>query len=843
MGRHDHFFELGGHSLLAVQVISRVRQRLGVEVELGDLFARPALADFARGLERATRAELPAIEPAERGGPLALSFAQRRLWFVEQLGSAGAAYHIPLRLRLKGRLHREALVRALDRVVARHEALRTTFHAVDGTPVQRIVPAEESRFHLVEVDVSGSAAPETELRRVAAEEAGTAFDLERGPPIRGRLVRLAEDDHLLLVTMHHIVSDGWSMGVLTRELGTLYGAFQRGEPDPLPPLPVQYADYAAWQRRWVEGEVPRAQAEYWKATLGGAPGVLELPADHPRPARQDYAGASVGVELDAELSAALRALSHRHGTTLFMTLLAAWAVVMGRLAGRDDVVIGTPTAGRGRREIEGLIGFFVNTLAIRVELSGAPTVAELLERVRERALGAQHHQDIPFEQVVELLDPARTLAHHPLFQVMFAWQNAAGGGGMSLPGLEVGGAGAADPQAKFDLSLALREADDRIVGSLTYATSLFDRATVERWLGYLRRVLEEMAADENRPVESLALVPESERRLVLEEWNRTETADPAETCVHRLFEARVERAPGATAVLYREQRLTYAELNAAANRLARRLRAAGVGPERRVGVMLERSPELVMALLAVLKAGGVYLPLDPALPAARRAALLADAGAAVLVTREPAVEGFAGTMVSPDEGEGEDGGDLGLDIPPAALAYVIHTSGSTGTPKGVGVAHAQAAAHCRAAASVYGLTPDDRVLHFAAVGFDVSVEQVLAPLAAGACVVMRGPEIPTPLELARQVAEQGITVVNPPTAYWHQLASDAVALELLARTARLVIAGGEAMSPAAAREWANSPAAGVRLLNGYGPTETVVTCTAYDVPPSLPEAAAHVPVG
>ncbi|HEV2734185.1 MAG TPA: condensation domain-containing protein, partial [Longimicrobiaceae bacterium] len=422
VGRGDDFFELGGHSLLAVQATSRVRQALGVEATLGDLFAEPVLADFARGLERAGRADLPPIEPVDRSGRLAPSFAQQRLWFVEQLGAAGAAYHVPRRLRLRGELDREALLRALDRIVARHEALRTTFVVVDGEPEQRIAPAE-SGFHLLEHDLGGHAGAETELDRLVAEEAGAPFDLERGPLIRGRLVRLAPDDHVLLVTMHHIVSDGWSMGVFSRELGTLYGAFRRGDVDPLPPLPVQYADYAAWQRRWVEGEVLRRQADFWRETLAGAPELLELPADHPRPARQDYAGAAAGLRLDEELTAGLGALSRRQGTTLFMTLLAGWAAVLSRLSGQEDVVVGTPTANRGRREIEGLVGFFVNTLPVRVELAGSPTVAELLGRGKRRALEAQQHQDIPFEQVVERVQPARSLAHGPGFQVTFAWQN------------------------------------------------------------------------------------------------------------------------------------------------------------------------------------------------------------------------------------------------------------------------------------------------------------------------------------------------------------------------------------------------------------------------------------
>jgi amino acid adenylation domain-containing protein len=859
VGRRDSFFEVGGHSLLAVQVISRVRQRMAVEVALRDLFARPVLADFARGLETASRAELPAIEPVERGADLPLSFAQQRLWFIERLEGAGAAYNIPVRQRLRGELDRAALRRALDRIVARHEALRTVFAEVDGAPVQRIAPAQECPFHLAEHDLRGAAEAAAELRLLMADEAHAPFDLARGPLIRGRLVRIGDDDHVLLVTMHHIVSDGWSMGVFTRELGALYGAFREGRPDPLPPLAVQYADYGAWQRRWVEGELLREQAEYWREALAGAPELLELPADRPRPARQDFTGATVALVLGEELTAGLKALGARHGTTLHMTLLAGWAAVLSRLSGQDEVVVGTPTANRGREEIEGLIGFFVNMLPVRVELSDAPTVAALLARVRERALGAQHHQDIPFEQVVELVQPARSMAHAPLFQAMFTWQSAPGGGA-GLPGLAPAPLASAEPSgrpgagpiasapfaqatANVDLSLVLSEHGGRIAGGVTYAAALFERETVERYAGYLRRLLEGMAADETRRVDRLEIVPEDERRRMVEEWGRTDAPAPGESCVHALFEAQVERAPDAEAVVFERERLTYAALNAAANRLARRLRAAGVGPEACVGVMLERSAELVVALLAVLKAGGAYLPLDPALPAARRAALAADAGAAVLVTREPGLEGFAGTIVSPAEAEGEDGSDLRLDVPAAALAYVIYTSGSTGTPKGVGVAHAEAAAHCRAAAAAYGLTPADRVLHFAAVGFDVSVEQVLAPLSAGACVVVRGNEVPTPLELARRAAAQRLTVINPPTAYWHQLAADPGALEILARTARLVITGGEAMSPAAAREWAAGPAAGVRLLNGYGPTETVVTCTGYDVTAALPDGAVHVPVG
>jgi amino acid adenylation domain-containing protein len=645
VGRWDDFFALGGHSLLAVQVVSRARQALGVEVALRELFAHPVLADFARELEKAVRAELPAIEPVERGGRIPLSFAQQRLWFLERLGSGGAAYHVAGGVRMTGELDRGALARALDRIVARHEALRTTFAEVDGQPVQRIAPVEESAFRLADHDLGGHPEAEAELRRVMAEEAGAPFGLERGPLIRGRLVRLAGDDHALLVTMHHVVSDGWSMGVLTRELSALYGAFRRGEPDPLPPLAIQYADYAAWQRRWVDGEVLQAQAAYWKEALAGAPELLELPTDRPRPARQDFAGASIQVVLDEELTAGLKALSQRHGTTLFMTLLAGWSVVLGRLSGQEAVVVGTPSANRGRSEIEGLIGFFVNTLALRVDLSDSPTVTQLLGRVKERALGAQASQDIPFEQVVEVVQPARSLAHSPLFQVLFAWQNNEESR-LELPGLTLAPMdGAARTVAKFDLWLTLSERDGRIAGSVEYATALFDRATVERQLGYLRRVLEAMAADELQRVEALPLLPESERRQVLEGWNATEAAYPVGSCLHELFEAQAERTPDAAAVVFEGEALTYAALNARANRLAHHLHGLGVGPDVRVGVCVERGLEMVVGVLGVLKAGGAYVPLDPEYPEDRLRYVLQDSAPAALLTQASLAERFAGLGV------------------------------------------------------------------------------------------------------------------------------------------------------------------------------------------------------
>jgi amino acid adenylation domain-containing protein len=829
VGRGDDFFDLAGHSLVAVRVCSRVRQALGVEAVPRDLFERPVLADFARGLESAARAEATPIAPVERSGPLPLSFAQRGLWFMEQLGNLGSTYHISLRLRLRGGLDRGPLARALDRIVARHEALRTTFHAVDGEPVQRIAPVEESAFRLVEHDLRSSANAEHELRRLADDEADAPFDLARGPLIRGRLVRMAADDHVLLLTMHHIVSDGWSLGVLFRELAALYAAFARGEPDPLPPLPVQYADYAAWHRRWVEGEVLRRQGDYWRATLAGAPELLELPADHARPARQDFAGASLKVELGEALTAALKSLGQRHGATLYMTLLAGWAAVLARLSGQDEVVVGTPSANRGRSEIEGLIGFFVNTLPVRVDLSGAPTVAEALGRVKARALEAQQNQDIPFEQVVELVQPARSLAHSPLFQVMFAWQNAPASR-LELPGLTLSPADAgAGATAKFDLLLSLSEEDGRIAGELEYATSLFDQATVERWLGYLRRMLEEMAADDGLGIDRLPMLAEAERRRVLREFNDTRREFPRDACVHELFEGQVVRTPGAVAVVFDSQQVTYAELNARANRLAHHLRARGVGPDARVGICVERSVEMVVGLLAILKAGGAYVPLDAGYPVARLRDMLEDSAPAVLLTHPPLAAtaatlsaGFALPVLDltadkawahrPETNPDRDG------VGPGNLAHVLFTSGSTGRPKGVMLEHGSLVNRLAWMQDRYGMEAHEALLQKTPFSFDVSFWEFFWPLMVGARLVMARPGgHRDPAYLVEAIRREGITVAHfvPSMLQLFLEHPDAGRCTGLLRVA----VSGEAVSAALARQF-HERLPGVGLFNQYGPTES-----------------------
>mgnify|MGYP002084264598 CR=1 FL=1 len=631
IGRRDNFFALGGHSLMAVRVASRVQRRLGIELELGEFFDKPELMALAAVLQSAARSDLPAIERVPREQLLALSFAQQRLWFLAQIEGVSQAYHIGMGMRLVGRLDPSALRRALERIVQRHEALRTTFMARDGKPTQHIARPDIG-FALQHHDLREHAGAAQELQRLSEQEARTGFDLQTGPLIRGRLVQTGGSEHVLILSMHHIVSDGWSRGVLSAELSALYSAFCQGQDDPLPALQIQYPDFAAWQRRWLSGAVLHTQSQYWQRTLLGAPELIELPTDRPRPPRQDHAGAAIEFEFDDALSAQLKALGQRHGATLFMTLLAAWGAVLVRLSGQIEVVIGTPVANRRRSELEPMIGFFVNTLALRLDSTGSPSVAQWLERVRAQALGAQQHQDLPFEQVVELMRPVRSLKHSPLFQVMFAWEGQQPPA-PELPGLQLQPVQLENNVAKFDLTLTLREQGGRIGGELGYASALFDKSSIERHVEYLRCIAGSMVADQAQPIDRLQILPEAERHKLLVQWNDTKVDDPEPRCVHELFEAKAARAPDAVALRQGERQLSYGELNARANQLAHHLRAMGLKPDDRVAVVVQRSVEMVVALLATLKAGGAYVPLDPTYPAQRLAYMLDDSAPQLILTQ------------------------------------------------------------------------------------------------------------------------------------------------------------------------------------------------------------------
>ena len=799
-----------------------------------------------------SRGGLPPIVRANRAALLPLSFAQQRLWLSAQRMGVRKTHHVPLSVRLSGDLDSGALRRALDRLVARHEALRTTFVCKDGQPSQRIGD-EGTGFALKDDDLRGRGDAERELQRLAIEESETAFDLEAGPLARGRLIRLAEREHALLITLHRIVSDEWSMGVLKRELCALYGAFREAAGDPLPELAIQYPDYAVWQRSWLSAERVQAQSDYWRGVLADAPPVMELPSDRGRPARQGDAGAFVALELDETLTAGLKALSRRRGTILFMTLTAGWAALLSRLSGQEDVVIGAPVANRRRIETEPLIGLFANRLALRLDLSGGLPVGELLERVKIKVLEAQQHQDLPFEQVAEIARPPRSPAHEPLFRVMFAWRDEEDAR-LDLSGLTVESLPTPYAFAKFDLTLSLSEARGRIVGGVEYDAALFDQATVERYGGYLRSLLEGMAADDERPVDRLPLLGEDERHRLLVEWNATDSAYPQDKCVHELFEAQAARTPDATAIAYEDLQLTYAELNSWANRLAHRLWSLRVGPDKRVAICVERSPVMVVGLLGVLKAGGAYVPLDPAYPAERLAYMLEDSAPVVVLSHSPARaaldRAMAGLTVRPPVLDLER--DLGAmaDRPvahpdPASLrltsrhlAYVIYTSGSTGQPKGVMIEHSGLCNYLCWALDCYA--PFKEAIVSSSLAFDATITSIYTPLLSGG-VARLLPERRDIDGLKEQVVEGREFALVKITPSHLELLGHWIFSQGGSTSVQILVVGGEALSSSTVELWRKIQSK-VRLVNEYGPTETVVGCIFYDVPQQFVPSRV-VPVG
>ncbi|HVS00840.1 MAG TPA: amino acid adenylation domain-containing protein, partial [Thermoanaerobaculia bacterium] len=747
VGLQDNFFELGGHSLLAARVVSRVRSVLGVELPLRALFQQPTLGGLAGLIGReGVSTEVAPLAPVPREGDLPLSFSQERLWFLERLVPGQAVYHMPAALWLRGALDTAALERALTEVVRRHEALRTTFPEVDGRPVQRVLPDARPAFEIVNL-------PGTALD-VAAAAARRPFDLAAGPLLRVLLIRCSPEEHLLALYLHHIVSDGWSMRVLLREVEALYTGAS------LPELPVQYPDYAVWQRRWLAGEELERQLAFWRRHLAGAPEALDLPTDHPRPAIQLYGGAAEPLAWSADLVADVRAAAHREGATLFMAVLAGFAALLSRYSGQEDLVVGTPVANRRQAEVEGLIGFFVNTLPLRVGLEGGPSSRDLLARVRDAALEVYAHQDVPFERLVEELSPRRDLSRSPLFQVMLTLEDGTPEV-LRLPGIEP----SLVPQerlhtgtSKFDLSLLLGPVESGVGGVLELDTALFEPATARRLAVHLGNLLGAMAADPSRPVAELDLLSEPERRQLLEEWNAPgERVWPHDACLHELVAEQARKTPEAEALVTGDQRLTYAELSRRAGDLARRLYALGVGPEVRVGVSMKRSADLIVSLLAVLESGGAYVPLDPAYPQERLSYLLEDSGAAVLLTGEGAPDfSFQGPRI-----DVRLPGDVGEGLAPSRagagnLAYLIYTSGSTGRPKAVAIEHRSAVALVRWAREVFSPEELSGVLASTSIGFDLSVFEIFVPLSCGGRVILAD----NALELPRLPAAGEVTLVN-----------------------------------------------------------------------------------
>ncbi|EMH4105164.1 amino acid adenylation domain-containing protein [Serratia marcescens] len=818
VGRHDNFFELGGHSLLAVRLTNRLQQ-MEWQLPLQVLFANPTLLALAQQLRRTDEA-LPPIEAMPRGAALPLSFAQQRLWFLTQLEGLSETYHIPLALSLRGELDLPAWRQSLDALYARHEELRSRFVTVEGQPQAHILPADA--LPLTVHDLRGRQDAQSQARQLAQRLTEAPFDLTQGPLVRAALIRLADEEHLFLLTCHHIISDGWSTGILLRDLGALYGALRRGDADPLPPLTLQYADYAAWQRRYLTPERLAAQAQYWRETLSDAPALLTLPTDRPRPTVQSFSGGEVPIAIDAELTQALRQFSRQHGGTLFMTVLAAWSLVLARMAGQQELVIGTPEANRGRLETESLVGFFVSTLALRIDLRDDPDLPTLIARIRHAVLAARENRDLPFEQVVELVNPPRHLGYTPLFQVMLAWQDGSVRD-ISLPGLQAESAELGYQIAKYDLTLDLAERDEQISGTLNFATALFDRATAERYGVYLVQVLRAMATNATQPASHLDLLPAAERELLLYGWNRTAEVYPAQSCAHVLFEQWVQRTPDAVAVVNDRDSLSYAQLNAHANQLAHQLIAQGVRPGDRVATSLERSVSLVIAQLAILKAGAAYVPLDPHLPVARQAWIIGDSGASLILCDRDIDREIAGEIacLRIDRLRQNPTHDPAVPRAGGAPAYIMYTSGSTGTPKGVMVTHQgilRLAINNRFASFERG----DRFAFAANPAFDASTLEMWGALLNGASLAIIAPEVLTEAEaLAAALARQGINVLFLTTSLFNQYAHSIAAT--LAQL-KYLLSGGEAADPHAFARMLKE-AGPVRLINAYGPTECTVFAT------------------
>jgi amino acid adenylation domain-containing protein len=827
VGLHDNFFTLGGHSLLATQLVSRVREALGVELPLRRFFESPTVAGVAEGLDDLRPVRADRHEPVRQAaGERPLSFAQERLWFLDRFAPGSALYNMPAAVRFEGELGVAALAAAFGEVVRRHEVLRTALvESVARRPVQRVAPWNPWKLPVADLTALPAEPREAEWRRLAAEEATRPFDLGRPPMLRTLLVRSGEREHVLAATFHHVAADGWSLGVFLRELAALYQAFSEGRPSPLPELPLQYADYAAWQRDWLQGPVLEEQTGYWRQALADAPGALDLPADHPRPAVLSQRGRQREVRLPADLSAELVALGRRLGATPFMVMLAGFQTLLSRISGQDDVVAGSPIANRNRLETEGLIGFFVNTLALRLDLAGDPPFEEVVRRAREVTLGAYAHQDLPFEKLVEELVPTRDPSRTPIFQVLFALQNAPMGT-LELAGLRIETVRVETGTSKFDLSLLLEESEAGFQGFVEYSTDLFEDATVDRLLGHLRTLLAGIVADPRSRVWDLPLLGEGEREQVLDGLNQTALEHPRDPLLHEMILDQVARAPDAVALVYREERLTYREIAGRSARMAARLRAAGVGPEVAVGVCLDRTPALLVSLLGVLRAGGFYVPLDPNYPKDRLEAILDDSGAPVLVTEERCLP------LLPETGARIVRADLDEDVPAPSplleltgevrarrLAYTIYTSGSTGRPKGVAITHRNVVALTYWSREVYSDEEFAGVLGSTSICFDMSIFELFVTLAWGGTVILAE----NALELPELPARDEVTLINTvPSAM-----SELVRLKAVPPSVRTVNLGGEPLRGALARRIHELGT--IRLYNVYGPSEDTTFTTWADV--------------
>jgi amino acid adenylation domain-containing protein len=859
VGLDDDFFALGGHSLLATRVTSRIRATLGIELPLKILFDAPTVAALSPQL-RQHGAVRPPLVPQPRPPHLPLSYAQQRLWFLDRLEGASTEYNSPGALRLRGALDRQALVRALNAIVARHESLRTSFTVADPELGPEQIVAPEQAIALTVVDLRepplSEEARAAHLRQALREEWDTPFDLTRGPLARARLLQFGAEDHAFIRTLHHIVSDGWSQGVFNRELMELYAAFHEHRPDPLPPLPVQYADFAVWQRHWLDAGALDEGLAYWTTHLAGIPERVTLPTDRPRPARQTFAADRHHLRLTAAQTTALKRLSQQHQTTMYMTLLAAFGALLARHSGQDDVVVGGPIANRQDAALEELIGFFVNSLALRIRVAPDQSGSDLLRDVRQTTLDAYRYQEVPFERVVEALSPPRSMNTPPLFQVNFSLQNVPEVP-PQLARLAVEPIGADDLRVRYDLEVHALEYEGRLDFSWVYNTGLFDRWRIEQMARHYARLLTAICADPSRRLADIPLLDAAEQQQVIAQWNPATAADQppaaAPLTIETRFEAQAAARPGAIAIVHDEATCTYADLNARANRLAHHLIGAGVGAEAVVAIAQPPSIDAIVSLLAILKAGAAYLPLDPAWPQARWDLLLQDARPARLLTTQalawraadrpcdalddPSLHLALARQPATNPGRDDGGGEPRAPQASARAAYVMATSGSTGTPKGVVVPHA-GVLRLVCEGDYVTLGPDDVMLQMAPLAFDASTFEIWGALLNGGRMIIAPPGPPDLPSLGALLRAHGVTTLWLPAGLFHLMAADHV--DDLAGV-RQLLAGGDVLDVGAVRR-VQDACPSCRVINGYGPTEGTTFSCCHRLEP-LTSTAPSVPIG